>query len=75
MARSFRFPRVTIIVMILGYLATVLAIEIGKTVASGKPADATSLYSMFRPLLSLVAVPFVVVGVGYLISFLRSHRV
>ena len=73
--RTFRFPRPAIVLMLLGFAGTVLAIETGRRISMGDSADATPIYPvLLAPLLAVVAVPCVAAAVGYLISFVQQRK-
>jgi hypothetical protein len=71
--RTFRFPRFATVMMVLGFVGTMFAIEMGKTIAGGAPADATSFNPVWRGLLALVSVPVIVVAIGYVISIVQQR--
>jgi hypothetical protein len=72
--RTFRFPRLAIFTMIVGYAGTVLAIEVGRTISAGGFSDTTPVYRVFGALAAIVAVPCIAAAVGSFISLLQQRR-
>ena len=71
--RVFRFPRATIFLMLLGFVGTVLAIAMGRTVSMGNPADTTPISSVLPPLFAILAVPFIAAAAAYVILFVTRR--
>ena len=68
---AFRFPRPTIVFMLLGFVGTVLAIEMGRTISMGGTPDSTLIYSVLPKVLALLAVPFVAMAIGYILARIK----
>ena len=72
--RTFRFPRFAILTMVLGYVSTVLAIEMGRAVSAGNSPYTAPVYLVVGALLAILAVPCIAVAVGSLISFAQQRK-
>lgn len=70
--RMFRFPRFAIGLMLMAFITTVFAIEMGRNVSSGIPADVTTLWSVLPPLVMMLAVPLIAAAVAYAIRLVRK---
>ena len=72
--RTFRFPRFAILTMVLGYVGTVLAIEMGRAVSAGDSPHTAPIYRVAGALLAILAVPCIAAAVGFLISFAQQRK-
>ena len=70
--RVFRFPRFAIVFMLMGFVTTVFAIEMGRNISTGIPADVTTLWSVLPPLVMMGAVPLIAAAVAYAIALFRK---
>ena len=71
MAR-FRFPRFAVFLMVMAFVTTVFAIEMGRNISTGIPAEVTTMWSVLPPLIGLVSVPLIAAGVAYAIRLVRN---
>jgi hypothetical protein len=71
MAR-FRFPRFAVGLMLMAFITTVFAIEMGRNVSTGIPAEVTTMWSVLPPLIALVSVPLIAAAVAYAIRLVRN---
>jgi hypothetical protein len=71
MAR-FRFPRFAVFLMVMAFVATVFAIEMGRNISAGIPAEVTTMWSALPPLIALVSVPLIAAGVAYGLRLVRN---
>jgi hypothetical protein len=72
--RTFRFPRLAILTMVLGYASTVLAIEVGRVISAGGFSDTTPVYRVVGALLAILAVPCIAAAVGSFISLVQQRK-
>jgi cytochrome c biogenesis protein CcdA len=72
--RTFRFPRLAILTMVLGYAGTVLASEVGRVSSAGDSPDTTPIYRVFGALLAVFAVPCIAAVIGSLISLAQQRK-
>ena len=70
--RGFRFPRIAMAFMLLGFAGVVIAIEMGRAIAMGGRAYDFSAAAVLRPLFMIFAVPFVAAAVAYAIRFIQQ---
>ena len=68
----FRFPRFAVFLMVMAFVTTIFAIEMGRNISSGIPAEVTTLWSVLPPLIALVSVPLIAAAVAYAIRFVRN---